>query len=855
MWRKAAGPSSSPFEVLTVNDLPASLASPIRNLPPRIDRSPPIRYDAPFQVIVGGSGVGKTRAAIDIVSTLAETAQASTVYLARGYIDALAPLPEKGPRRKVIVLIDDYDYGCLAAASTSFEERQSAYSQALENLRRLHATVDSKVELCGFIVTVNSNRMPLLSGDAHVIVPAFKFQELPPVSDREHKEFLKSLSVALGISYSEDAYQTLQNACDGRFDTIATFLSSMPKGTTVGTKEAEKYLQVQRSIWEIFRQHLSQEQRLVYDSVKALKDFGLPPRIEYLHQMLREQLNTTNMSSIHDVLSSLWYVRDDQAIVYDNQFGPAVHEIHSAEVLVKGCIAAGQRLQREKRYAFQQDMKIFAHTLIEMSENKLALTLLRKLNHWYPRDRYFAYMLARVYTHRKQYLHAILPLYRVFRKPDILVIYSGKWIEVQAHLLLAHIYQRMGLHQWRDWNIHKRIEQEFNIAASLADLEVPDLGADGFEYIGSLGSETSPHIEGKKILQETLQELGYNIPPGLSLNAKRLRAIVHHSYATYLLNQPHQEYLAIHHETTVTEILPDFGDAYLYCAKACLQLGDSQRALTFLNQAASATPQYMEQTTYSFMISSYRYQAYADLGQIEVARKYFSECQELCRYEPLCADEQLKAGLVRLAKDVYYWDRHARLAALREKLFGSSLIYRLLIEKVEIVLPADWKIAEETCSKSGQSDFLMAMFSSPLTWDDKTKTPSDASVTLFYSREKEHLVKDVQEFGLWWLHNQEAVARKRRVKCFWSMETETQNLGNATFCQWVFKLSGTWPKTGKLMAFALPQARVFLHLMWEDCGSATFRPIMESIGKSFRNQEVFLGIASHDSNSHLGSTA
>jgi tetratricopeptide (TPR) repeat protein len=837
--------------------LPERLSSPLKSLPPRIDRDPPIHYDIPFQIISGTSGIGKTRAAMDIASKLAETTQATTVYLARGYVNASARLPEKGPRRKVVVLIDDYDYGCGGAASTSFEERQAAYSEALENLSKLYRIVESKVEICGFIVTINSNRLHLVSEDVHLVLPAFEFCKLHPVSVTEYNEFLKSLASMLGISFDVDAAGILEKACDGRFDTVAIFLSQIPKGTAVKKQEAERYLQVQKSVWNMFRQHLSAQQQLVYDCIKTLRDFGIPARIEYIHQMTqRESSNTMDASQIRDALTSLWDIQEDRAIVYDGQFEPALPKDDSVEIIVKACLAAGHILRRKKRYFYQLEMKELMDTLVKMSQDKRALTLLRKLNSWYPRDRYFAFQLANVYSRRGQYLRAMWHLYRIFRKPDVMVVYSGKWIEVRAHLLLAHIYQSMGMYRLRhDWNWHKRIEQEFNMAASLADLEIPDVGSNGFEYVGSLGKEESPLVDPKNPLKEHLHELGYSVPEGKSLNAKHLRAIVHHSYSAYLLSQFHQEHRAIHHEVIVTQILPDYGEAYLNCAKACLQLGDSQRAVTFLNQAASASPQYLDQVTYSFMVSSYRYQAYADLGQIEIARKHFAECRELTNVEPLSSDEKLNIGLARLEQDNDYWDRYARLASHREKRFGDAITYRLLDERIKIVLPTDWKIFGENCSKSDEESWMTAGFASPLTWDDKTRTPSDAIVTLTYSMEAKHLTQDAPAFGLWYLECQVAAAKKKKSKYSWKLEEGPLNLGNATFSQWLFKIHARWSKTGRIMVFALPRARVLLQLMWEDSGSATFSPIMESIATPFRSQEVFLGVPPLKGSNKTGPTS
>lgn len=124
------------------------------------------------------------------------------------------------------------------------------------------------------------------------------------------------------------------------------------------------------------------------------------------------------------------------------------------------CLTAGHVLRRRKRYLYQLEMKALAETLLKIIQDKQALLLLHKLASWYPRDRYFAYLLAGVYSKRRKYLRAIWHLYRIFGKPDVMVVYSGKWIEIRAHLLLAHIYQSMGLFKLHhDWSWHKRIEQ------------------------------------------------------------------------------------------------------------------------------------------------------------------------------------------------------------------------------------------------------------------------------------------------------------------------------------------------------------------------------------------------------------
>ncbi|GAJ03574.1 unnamed protein product, partial [marine sediment metagenome] len=207
----------------------------------------------------------------------------------------------------------------------------------------------------------------------------------------------------LEISFDVDATEILEKAGDGRFDTIAIFLSSIPKGATVEKQKAEEYLQVQKSVWEIFRQHLSAQQLSVYNCIKILRDFGIPARTEYIYQMAQGKfLRAMDTSRIRDVLTSLWDVYEDRAMVYDGQFEPASPKEDSAEIIVKACITAGRVLRWEKRYFFQLEMKALTDVLIKMSLDKLAIRLLRKLNGWYPRDRYFAYLLADAYSRRGQ---------------------------------------------------------------------------------------------------------------------------------------------------------------------------------------------------------------------------------------------------------------------------------------------------------------------------------------------------------------------------------------------------------------------------------------------------------------------
>jgi hypothetical protein len=495
--------TTSPFEAIPIWKLPDALASPLGQTPPRIARTPPVRDDVTFQIIAGGSGVGKTRAALDTVSALAKATQAETVYLARRYVDALAPLPQSAPVRKVVVLIDDYDYGSVPASSLSFEDRQAAHSQALTNLKRLRDFLRTKVDLYGFIATLNTHRMPVTAEDVAETMTGFTFIELPQVSGQEHKDFIGALETTLNISFEHDARRTLEQACDGRFNTIATFLSSIPRGTKVNKEQAKQYVTILNRVWDVFRDQLSSEQRWVYDQVKSLKDFGLAPRVEYLAHMAHDNPRVVDPAQVSEVILSLWRIYGDEAVVYDGQFGPPSRTLDIGKTVAKTCVAVAQQLLQKKRYAYQQELKALAGNLGRFQKDPIYLEVLRECNRWFPYDRYLALLLAEAYDAQGQPLRAIFELYRIFRHPDLRMFFSGKWVEIQAHLQLAYLYQRIGLHKRRNWKSHAKIEQEFEVAATLADFELPDVGAEGYKPVES----SVPNLDWEKTLWSAPQKL------------------------------------------------------------------------------------------------------------------------------------------------------------------------------------------------------------------------------------------------------------------------------------------------------------------------------------------------------------
>lgn len=180
----------------------------------------------------------------------------------------------------------------------------------------------------------------------------------------------------------------------------------------------------------------------------------------------------------------------------------------------------------------------------------------------------------------------------------------------------------IGRGRTHDWDFHCKVEREFELAANLADLDVPDIGPDGFKIVYS----SRPSVDWKKRLEIEHKELGFDVPSSLSLNSKRLRAMVHHHYSSHLLSQTHREFDALKHENLVIELLPEFGEAVINCAQACIQIGDSKRALNYIEQAERMRPAYLDSGRFEFVLSQCRAQALEGIGDLDGAREELRRC-------------------------------------------------------------------------------------------------------------------------------------------------------------------------------------------------------------------------------------
>ena len=472
-------------------------------------------------------------------------------------------------------------------------------------------------------------------------------------------------------------------------------------------------------------------------------------------------------------------------------------------------------------------MKAFGSILVQMPPSKEALRFFRRLRNWYPRTGYFAYLLAVAYRAAGHKFRAVLALFRILRRWDARSICSGKWIEIQCHLLLAQLYQDLGKRRESDWDYHQRLEHEFVVAAGLADLNMPDLGPGDFETVYSSRPEDEAELEQR--FDREHKELGYEVPPLLSLDAQRLRAIVHHRYSGYLLEQIHREFDVLKHEGVAISLLPQFGEAFINCAIACRKVGDSSRALDFANRAVQAGPSYLGAAAFEFLISRERWRAHEDIGNLDEAKKQLGRCVELAREDPVCRHTQVVQSIMHAASDKRHWDTSILLVAIRRKIFLPNLEYHILAPNLRLGFPQEWKVSEERAAGSPDKPLLDTVFSSQVIWDKSTRCPNDASVGIHYSALDEDMHLTAETLGV---RHFERVRQTSSNKVEWFRDEDQRRADSAGFCRWNFHIEGSWPKTGLVIAFALPKARCLVMVMCEEHARKLFWPQLESVVNS-----------------------
>ncbi|HBG27079.1 MAG: hypothetical protein A2Y10_08510 [Planctomycetes bacterium GWF2_41_51] len=826
-FRKYNDPGESPFVAVPIDDLIPNLSSPLNVVPDLVERPFQKNVTPGLHIFLGLPGVGKTREAAAYVQTLASMSGAKIVYLAKGYINQIAPLPNQKEVKRIIVLIDDYDYGFEPATSNSYIDRETAYLYAISNLKKLYQNLLSKTDLHALVVTINQHKLPVNVSDIHNIIPKCSVLVIPSVNQDEFKKFIAVTTQALKKSISNDAIELLTRNCDGRFDTVATFLSSY-KGSTISKHDISNFDNNLSTIWMLFQNNLSTEQKKVYTNIKILKDFKLPPRIEYIKTLLELDGIFWNQEEIKKLVASIWPIKNSQVLIYDGQFSVPEYTEESKQKVIS-MILKSSHFRHKERYLFQEETKSVASILAENHSTQLHLRMLRKLCKWYPHDRYFAYLLALAYKTQGLYLRGMLTLYKIFKQNDVREMVFGKWIGIKMHLLFADLLIGADKNSKRHWKRFKYIENEFKRAELLADANFPDFSIKDYGEPIQLKGIPEPNVNLREILDNEHKELGYDIPETISIDKKYLCAMVHHKYALYLLEEIHREYDAIKQEEMVINLLPEYGEAYLNCATAYSHIGDTQHALYYVQQAALRSPKHTNPSFYEYMTAYLYFALFYDLGDILKAKQWFDKCSELVNKKPLSEHSDFKIQLENY-NNTKEWEDTKQFALLRQKEFGEKFIYKIPSFNIDLCFPKDWKIDREDFSGGN----LIVIFApASITWNENIQCPNDASITLVYNTQNKvtsiieaiesELLKSTKKFGK---------VEKKLVE-------GPKSINTFIFRNWSFKIVSSWPKEGNLLTFISPTYVIQIHIMYQSCGKQVFEPILTPIIEAFAQKLLY----------------
>jgi len=333
-------------------------------------------------------------------------------------------------------------------------------------------------------------------------------------------------------------------------------------------------------------------------------------------------------------------------------------------------------------------------------------------------------------------------LWGALRDWDPMLFFSGKWILIHLHLLLSEVYLNWGLFPSQDLHdAHEYIEREFKLAASLADLAMPDVGAEGFKVVFLNDRDGR---DPKKDLKRYLLELGIDTPIHSEQEWRKLRGMVHHRYSQFLLRQTSRELDALEQEMLALEATPDLGEALIDCAGICERIGDSRRALHFLERAERAKPAYLTQAQYKCMIYLHRARNYLDVRDEDKALHWYGEAKRACGGGDGKMD-LLARRLEENAPSCSSWARSLRLAGLRSKEFETGgIVFVERISGMRFRLSPDWKIAGEFCSEEDPPHYFTALFGSQIKWDEDSKSPWNASIFLEFCRVPEKMAAGPQ---------------------------------------------------------------------------------------------------------------
>jgi hypothetical protein len=528
------------LKLIKIGELDAVLSSPLKRFPPYIRRPCSINsFRSDKMIIVGGPGVGKTREAYELIKYYSRVLGAEYVYYGTGYVELPTQMPKDFPVRKVMIFIDDYDYRLISTASKDYYEREAAIVSSVANLRRLLDFFEKRTELCCFVVTVNSTRLPFSLKNESAI-GNFTLIKLTAVEQETYSAYLDELISMFNLQTTDDVKNRLLSHSDGRFDTLSIFVANID-GDTLDDRQVEKFVEDKDERWKLFKRNLSNDQAAVYDLLQVLQALQIAPRIDYVIAALKLRGAYYSDNQVTDICSQIWRIGGDVILTYAGQFQDRMPDSSEVSMVTYVLIEAGKKLRVAKRYEFLTDCKQFIFSLAKAERQDETVRLLRRLILWYKRDQLVHLWLSTYYASRQKFSIASLLLYHALRDFDPLILYSGKSVRIQLHLLLARIYEQWKPYQ-TEWKKHASVETEYKRAIMFADIELPDAKPEDFELVFH---KHPTDRDARQAIENYMKELGLNAQASTEMEDKALRAMVHHRYAGFLQRQTHREHDAL----------------------------------------------------------------------------------------------------------------------------------------------------------------------------------------------------------------------------------------------------------------------------------------------------------------------
>ena len=255
-------PPDFPYKTFSPTDLPSHLSTLSRPDIPYVPRLPPSAFkqmlrvmsDAQYLLIIGRTGLGKTREAVELIKRIElESGEDVTVLVPDGVLDI--PLKISGERinRRVILFVDDLpsryaeayrvtNINDVKSVADNFRER---FEQTLRQFKDYYG---SKFYFIATAIGEPDFRARLQLGDP--FWKQFKVYELPDLASECRREFLKALENSLEIEISEEAKDLLTERSDGTYSGLIVPLVRERSKRKIDLDDAKQYGFTYPQDWE-----------------------------------------------------------------------------------------------------------------------------------------------------------------------------------------------------------------------------------------------------------------------------------------------------------------------------------------------------------------------------------------------------------------------------------------------------------------------------------------------------------------------------------------------------------------------------------------------------------------------------